>query len=443
MPTSDEKKVKLLLSVSVITTVSTIISTYLLYKNKTNRHKLKEGVSLQEIKQQQVAKKDKQEKIGRVIKNKLDEIRLLEIENLSNYFEDSNVANRMGIVEYNQLINKDDCIIRGVVRKESSNNWTYAYVRAGPHESLHFDPNTVNAAIVTCGGLCPGLNNVIREVTNTLHNLYNINGKVYGILGGYKGFHDIEPMVLTPSVVENIHHQGGTFLGSSRGGFDIDKIINFLERYEVNQLYVIGGDGTHRGAFAIHEECIKRGKNIAVAGIPKTIDNDIDYIDRSFGFTSAVEAAQAAIRAAKTEARCNLPNGIGVVKLMGRSAGYIATHATLSSNDVDLCLVPEVPIVLTGEFGCMPHLYKKVKQKGFGVIVVAEGAGEELLGQSTETDKSGNKKLPKIGEEIKNQAISYFASLGEEATVKFIDPSYMIRSVPANASDSLYCMQLA
>lgn len=174
-------------------------------------------------------------------------------------------------------------------------------------------------------------------------------------------------------MVEDIHHSGGTCLGSSRGGFDLDKIINFLQEKKISQLYVIGGDGTHRGAFAIHEGCMKRGLNVSVAGIPKTIDNDVDYIDHSFGFSSAVEAAQVAIRSAKTEAVCNLPNGIGIVKLMGRSSGFIAAHATMSSSDVDLCLVPEVPIVLEGENGCLPHLMRRVKQQGYAVIVCAEG----------------------------------------------------------------------
>jgi 6-phosphofructokinase 1 len=180
-----------------------------------------------------------------------------------------------------------------------------------------------------------------------------------------------------------------------------------------------------------------------VAGIPKTIDNDIDYIDHSFGFSSAVEAAQAAIRSAKTEAVCNLPNGIGIVKLMGRSAGFIAAHATMASGDVDLCLVPEVPLVLDGPTGCLPHLMRRVKQQGYAVVVVAEGAGEELLGSSAEKDAGGNKKLPPIGEYMKKVIEEYFVQHGDVATVKYIDPSYMVRSVPANAADSLYCMQLA
>lgn len=191
------------------------------------------------------------------------------------------------------------------------------------------------------------------------------------------------------------------------------------------------------------DESLSQGLNVSVAGIPKTIDNDLDYIDRSFGFQSAVEAAQDAIRCAKVEASCNLPNGIGIVKLMGRSSGFIAAFATLGSGDVDLCLVPEVPTVLEGDIGCLPHIYKRVKQKGFAVIVVAEGAGEELLGTSTETDASGNKKLPAIGEFMKKATENYFKKMGETATVKYIDPSYMIRSVPANAADSLYCSQLA
>lgn len=309
---------------------------------------------------------------------------------------------------------------------------------------MHFNPADVNAAIVTCGGLCPGLNNVVREITRALFHLYGINGKVFGIRGGFKGFYDpaTPPLDLTPESVEDVHHEGGTILGSSRGGFDIDKICQFIKSKKIKHLYVIGGDGTHRGAFKIHETCMERGLHVAVAGIPKTIDNDVDHLDRSFGFITSVEAAQAAIRAAKVEASCNLPNGIGIVKLMGRSSGFIAAHATLGSGDVDLCLVPEVPIILDGPSGCLPHLWKRVKDKGYAVVVVAEGAGEELLGASTETDASGNKKLPQIGEHMKNVINEYFKDQGEEATVKYIDPSYMIRSVPANATDALYCMQL-
>ena len=226
------------------------------------------------------------------------------------------------------------------------------------------------------------------------------------------------PIELTPSSVENIHHDGGTILGSSRGGFDIDKICDFIKSKKIKQLYVIGGDGTHRGAFKIHETCMERGLHVAVAGVPKTIDNDVDYLDRSFGFLSSVEAAQSAIRSAKVEASCNLPNGIGIVKLMGRSSGFIAAHASLGSGDVDLCLIPEAPIVLEGPTGCLPHLWKRVKKKGYAVVVVAEGAGEELLGASTETDASGNKKLPQIGEYMKKVINEYFKEQGEDATVK-------------------------
>ncbi|GAX18192.1 6-phosphofructokinase 1 [Fistulifera solaris] len=397
----------------------------------------------------------------------IDKVFLWECQDLRKSFASANVANHMHfqyetihplastalqrknsteiITQYNKLITDHECILGDIVRKPNKQTNTVAYMRAGPRRYLHFDPAQVNAAIVTCGGLCPGLNNVIREITKSLYQLYAIGGKVYGIRGGYRGFWDpeLEPVELTLDLVENIHHGGGTVLGSSRGGFDLDKILDFVRDRKISQLFVIGGDGTHRGAFRIHEGCIERGYNVAVAGIPKTIDNDVDYIDQSFGFQSAVEAAQVAIRSAKTEAVCNLPNGIGIVKLMGRSAGFIAAHSTMASSDVDLCLVPEVPVVLDGETGCLPHLMRRVKQQGYAVVVVAEGAGEEVLGTSTEVDASGNKKLPAIGEFMKKSIEEYFKKHGETATVKYIDPSYTVRTVPANAADSLYCMQLA
>ena len=368
-----------------------------------------------------------------------------EINDLKTYFDSANFPNNNSSY-YNKFVSERDVILHDVMFNISKQCMeTEAFPRAGPREYCHFDPMKVRAAIVTCGGLCPGLNNVIREITRSLLFLYNVE-KIIGVVGGYQGFlgkKDMEPMELNLQNTRRIHQVGGTMLSSSRGGFDVDKIIEFLQKNGINQLYIIGGDGTHRGADKIASEVIKRSLNISVIGIPKTIDNDIDLIDRSFGFQTSVEAAQAAIRSAKTEAMCNRPNGIGIVKLMGRSAGFIAVHATLSSGDVDLCLIPEQPIELEGERGCLPFLLRRVKKNGHAVIVVAEGAGEELLGQSTETDAGGNRKLPKIGEFMKAQIESYFKKNDEVATVKYIDPSYMIRSVAANSNDAFYCMLLA
>jgi 6-phosphofructokinase 1 len=235
-------------------------------------------------------------------------------------------------MEYSNVMDDNDLVIVDICRRHGSSRVSRAFVQAGPRRNLHFDPSKVNAAIVTCGGLCPGLNNVIRELTHSLYYLYGVS-KVYGITGGFHGFYrdEYKPILLTNELVENIHHDGGTVLRSSRGGFNIEKILAFLREYEIQQLYIIGGDGTHRGAYAIHKACIEAGDlNVAVAGIPKTIDNDVDFIDRSFGFSSAVEAAQASIRTAKIEAMCNIPNGIGIIKVS--SFHLIAIDSTYRLN---------------------------------------------------------------------------------------------------------------
>ena len=347
--------------------------------------------------------------------------------------------------DYNEYFNDDDVVYLDAVRTSRMVSLSRAFVRAGPRERLHFNPSQVNAAIVTCGGLCPGLNNVIRELTHSLYSAYGVH-QVWGIRGGFRGFlglADFEPIVLTNELVEDIHHEGGTVLRSGRGGFDAEMIVQFLVEKDISQLYVIGGDGTHRAAFQIHETCMAQNLNIGVIGLPKTIDNDVDYIDRSFGFLSSVEAAQASIRTAKTESTCVSPRGITVVKLMGRSAGYLTAYAALGSGDVDCVLIPEVPIILEGNDGILPFLEKRVAEKKYAVVVVAEGAGEEILGTSSEIDKGGNKVLQPIGEYIKKQIQDYFENKGLECTVRYIDPSYMVRSVPANAADSVYCTELA
>ncbi|KAJ9167904.1 hypothetical protein P3X46_019494 [Hevea brasiliensis] len=317
--------------------------------------------------------------------------------------------------------------------------------RAGPRQKVYFESDEVHACIVTCGGLCPGLNTVIRELVCGLHHMYGVK-RVLGIDGGYRGFYARNTINLTPKVVNDIHKRGGTILGTSRGGHDTAKIVDSIQDRGINQVYIIGGDGTQKGASVIFEEIRRRGLKVAVAGIPKTIDNDIPVIDKSFGFDTAVEEAQRAINAAHVEAE-SIENGIGLVKLMGRNSGFIAMYATLASRDVDCCLIPESPFYLEGEGGLFDYIEKRLKENGHMVIVIAEGAGQELLSQtiqSTQQDASGNKLLQDVGLWISQRIKDYFSKQKKMTiNLKYIDPTYMIRAIPGNASDNVYCTLLA
>ncbi|KAJ7963090.1 ATP-dependent 6-phosphofructokinase [Quillaja saponaria] len=304
----------------------------------------------------------------------------------------------------------------------------------------------VYACIVTCGGLCPGLNTVIREIVCGLYHMYGVH-KVIGIEGGYRGFYARNTVTLTPKVVNDIHKRGGTILGTSRGGHDTSKIVDSIQDRGINQVYIIGGDGTQKGASVIFEEIRRRGLKVSVAGIPKTIDNDISVIDKSFGFDTAVEEAQRAISAAHVEAE-SFENCIGLVKLMGRYSGFIAMYATLASRDVDCCLIPESPFYLEGSGGLFEFIEKRLKEIGHMVIVIAEGAGQELLSESmcnmNQQDASGNKLLLDIGLWLSQNIKDHFSKRQKiKINLKYIDPTYMIRAVPSNASDNVSCTLLA
>ncbi|KAL2904088.1 ATP-dependent 6-phosphofructokinase 2 [Bienertia sinuspersici] len=321
-----------------------------------------------------------------------------------------------------------------------------AYHRSGPRKLIYFDPGNVRAAIVTCGGLCPGMNTVIRELVVGLSDLYGVH-QIFGIRSGYRGFYSSDPMPLTPEMVHNWHKQGGTALETSRGGFDLVKIVDSIESHGFSHVYIVGGDGTMRGAVEIYNEILRRKIPVAVVGIPKTVDNDVGIIDKSFGFQTAVETAQQAINAAHVEAESAV-NGIGLVKLMGRSTGHIALHATLSNRDVDCCLIPENEFFLEGKGGLFEFIEHKLKRNGHAVVVVAEGAGQDLIPKSKEEerrDDSGNPVLLNVGGWLKSELHKWWKRdhPGELVTVKYIDPTYMIRAVPANATDNLYCTLLA
>jgi 6-phosphofructokinase 1 len=317
---------------------------------------------------------------------------------------------------------------------------------AGPRNKIYFDPRTVRCGIVTCGGLCPGLNNVVRGLVLELFHGYGVK-RVYGFRYGYEGIisrFGHEPMALTPESVANIHHQGGTVLGSSRDEQDAVEVVDALETLGVNVLFVVGGDGTMRGAQSIAREVEARNLKLCVVGVPKTIDNDLHFIDRSFGFESAYASAVEAIRSAKVEAT-GAARGIGLVKLMGRHSGFVACHAALACTDVDLVLIPEVPVALEGSQGVYAQLDKVLTKQGHAVIVVAEGAAQEQIAEDAarQSDKSGNVRLKDVGTFLRDKINSHFQSKGSEVTLKYIDPSYTIRSVPASPSDSVYCWHMA
>ncbi|MDP6523917.1 MAG: ATP-dependent 6-phosphofructokinase [Kiritimatiellia bacterium] len=312
--------------------------------------------------------------------------------------------------------------------------------QAGPRSRIFFEPARTRAAIVTCGGLCPGLNDVIRAVTTVLWYRYGVTD-IRGLRYGYQGLvssYNHQPLALTPETVEDIHKSGGTILGSSRGPQDTCEIVDFLVRNEIDILFTIGGDGTQRGSRDIAEEVRKRGLSISVIGIPKTIDNDIALTTRTFGFETAVAMSRDPINGAHNEAK-GVNNGIGLVKLMGRQSGFVAAYATLASSDVNLLLVPEVPFTLES---VLKFLEKRLKRKSHAVIVVAEGAGQDLAGASGQ-DASGNTLFGDIGLFLKNAIEEHFRQISEPVSVKYIDPSYIIRSAPASADDSVFCFQLA
>lgn len=311
---------------------------------------------------------------------------------------------------------------------------------AGPRKKIFFNPASIACGIVTCGGLCPGTNDVIRAIVMSLNHHYGVQ-KVYGFRYGYEGLvssYGHAPLDLTTELVSRIGESGGTILGSSRGHQDPAEMVSTLSKLGICILFTIGGDGTLKGAAKISEEIKRQGKSISIIGIPKTIDNDISYLQTTFGFETAVSEARRSTYAAHTEA-LGARNGMGLVKLMGRDSGFIAAYTAVADCQVNYCLIPEEPFTLPG---LLADLEKRIRQRGHAVIVVAEGAGQDLMTASGQFDASGNRKLSDIGVFLKEKINAHFTEIGLEITLKYIDPSYTIRSQPANHHDTAYCVQL-
>src|SRR5215469_13464144 len=312
---------------------------------------------------------------------------------------------------------------------------------AGPRPKLFFDRAQTRAGIVTCGGLCPGLNNVIRAFFFELHHTYGV-AEVLGFRGGYQGLDPArspEPVVLTPGFVDQIHHHGGTILGTSRGPVDMAIAVENLIGRDVHILFTVGGDGTQRGGKELFEQARRRGHALSVVGIPKTIDNDVAFVASSFGYLTAVEEAAKVLECAHTEAR-SVRNGLALVKLMGRHAGFIAAGATIANHDVNFTLIPEVSFKLEGKNGFLAALKDRIQKRQHAVVVVAEGAGQELFEKSSmDRDASGNIKLKDIGLFLRERIESYFREANIPIAMRYFDPSYSIRSSPANPADAVLC----
>ncbi len=320
-----------------------------------------------------------------------------------------------------------------------------SFEAAGPHPRIFHDPAWSRAAILTAGGLCPGLNHVIKGLVEILSFDYGIK-TIYGIRYGYRGLaarNRLAPMLLDSETVDTIHTMGGTILGSSRGQQDTGEIVNTLTRMNINLLFCIGGDGSLRAAREIADECRERNLSISVVGIPKTIDNDLNFVGRSFGFETAVIATSPVIEAAHMEAKGTI-NGVGLIKLMGRDSGFIAAYATVAHPVVNFCLIPEEPFAIDGENGLLRAIERRFSTKSHAVIVVAEGAGQELIkGEEQQRDASGNLRKKDIGEYLRLRIEDYFEQRGCEVSIKYFDPSYTIRSIPAVGADAIRCYMLA
>jgi 6-phosphofructokinase 1 len=332
----------------------------------------------------------------------------------------------------------------GMYYRDPLSNDGPIFERSGPREHLFFAPAKTKVAVVTCGGLCPGLNNVIRSLYLQLHYHYGVPA-VMGIRYGYSGFSpeaSTPPMWLNAEIVNHIHQMGGTLLGTSRGPVSADIVVDFLEQRGVSVLFTVGGDGTQRGAHDIVTEIQRRKLSISVIGIPKTIDDDVQYVTRSFGYFTAIQKAKEVIDSAHVEAHC-VTNGISIVKLMGRDSGFIAAGATLASQEVNFTLVPEVHFKLDGDCGLLACLHRRMLERHHAVIVVAEGAGQHLMPPTEERDASGNLQHRDIGLFLRHKIRDHFQAQRFPAVIRYFDPSYYIRSVPASTVDSVLCDSFA
>jgi len=344
-------------------------------------------------------------------------------------------------------VGDDEFIVYNVYAKRGDKPPSYGkssvLEKAGPREKIYFNPQHVHAAIVTCGGLCPGLNDVIRSLVRNLWYGYGVR-RITGIQYGFKGFlpeYNFPVIDLDPDIVDDIHKIGGTMLGSSRGGNDPAAVVDAIERMNLNIVFTIGGDGTQRGALAVAKEVERRNLRVSIVGVPKTIDNDISFVQRSFGFETAVSKAVQTVSGAHVEAD-NAINGVGLVKVMGRESGFIAAHTALASTEVNFVLIPEVDFDLDGPDGFLMCLKRRLIARKHAVVVVAEGAGQKFLQAVEGTDASGNKKLADIGPFLRDKIAAFLKAEGMEANLRYFDPSYTIRSAPADPNDSLYCARL-
>ena len=374
----------------------------------------------------------------------------LEIKTLGPCRFESPVASRLGQAAVHHVGRAERLLLDDRFSRVISEGYSSlpTFELAGPRDRIFFDPAKLRCGIVTCGGLCPGINNVVRGLVLELTHAYGVN-EIFGFRYGFEGMvarFGHTPLRLGPELVASIHHQGGTLLGSSRGGQDPREMVDTIEALGLGALFVIGGDGTLKAATKIVAELERRKLQVAVIGIPKTIDNDIHFIDRSFGFESAFAAAVEAIRSAHVEAN-GARNGIGMVKLMGRHSGFIACHAALAATDANFVLIPEVPLRLEGERGFLRSLERRLEHRAHAVIVLAAGAGQDLCAPAqsgaARTDASGNARLGDIGHVLRDRINEHFRGRGIEITLKYIDPSYQIRSVPASAADSVFCWNMA
>ena len=358
---------------------------------------------------------------------------------LEKHFQEAGRTHAFYGDDFRVLLDHDLATIRSTFESGAE---PLCFEAAGPRRKIFFKPEETICAIVTCGGLCPGLNDVIRSIVMQAYYRYGVP-RTLGIPYGFEGLisdYGHRLINLTPGYVTNIHRFGGTALGTSRGPQEVKRMVDQLIEWKVSILFVVGGDGTQRGGRDIFEEAWQRGYKLAVVGVPKTIDNDMAYMDKSFGYETACAAAVDAIAAAHTEAR-SARNGIGLVKLMGRHSGFIACSAAISSGDANCVLIPEVPFALEGDHGLLEQLRQRVVKRGHAVVIVAEGAGQGLV-EASGTDASGNKRLGDIGVFLKGKIEEYFQQCRTELTLKYIDPSYMIRSVAASPQDRTYCMRL-